>query len=73
MWNANKCEVLDELEEWKMLMQHSCVDVGSTVKSVLHEVWASSPKGFLAAKSAVYRKESRTKNVIESIHCIFLS
>lgn len=52
---ANNCELLDELEEWKMLMQHYCLAVGSSVESGFCEVGDSSPMGFQKEKSDVSR------------------
>jgi len=56
---ANKCELLDELEEWKMLMQHYCLAVGSAEESGFCEVGVSSPMGFLKEKSDFSRKQRR--------------
>lgn len=64
---ANKCEVLDELEEWKMLMQHYCLVVGSSLESGFCQVvgvreasssLSSSPMGFVKER-VVYRQEDR--------------
>ena len=55
---ANRCELLDELEEWKLLMQHYCLAVGSSVSSGFCEVGHSSPMRFMPGKSSILRKES---------------
>lgn len=55
---ANRCELLDELEEWKLLMQHYCLAVGSSVSSGFCEVGHSSPMRFMAGKSSISRKET---------------
>lgn len=54
---ANKCELLDELEEWKLLMQHYCLAVGSTTTTnEFCNVGASSPMGFCKDKCTVSHK-----------------
>ena len=62
---ANKCEVLDELEEWKMLMQHYCLVVGSSLESGfcqvvgLREARRRRRQWGLSKKRVVYRQEDR--------------
>lgn len=56
---ANHCEMLDELEEWKMLMQHYCLAIGSTsMESGYCTVGESSPMGFTKEKSCESRKRT---------------
>jgi [phosphatase 2A protein]-leucine-carboxy methyltransferase len=55
---ANQCELLDELEEWKLLMQHYCLVVGSSKASGFCEVGRESPMGFLEKKCLTLRRET---------------
>lgn len=55
---ANQCELLDELEEWRLLMQHYCLAVGSSKSSGFCEVGHASPMGFLEKKCLTLRKET---------------
>jgi tRNA wybutosine-synthesizing protein 4 len=61
---ANMCEVLDELEEWKMLMQHYCLVVGSSIESGFCQVVGeqeatSSPMGFLKEQSCISTRQEK--------------
>lgn len=56
---ANRCELLDELEEWKLLMQHYCLAVGSCTSSGFCAVGHESPMGFLEKKCLTSRKETK--------------
>jgi [phosphatase 2A protein]-leucine-carboxy methyltransferase len=52
---ANRCEFLDEVEEWILIMRHYCVIVActpaSTIQTYYCQVGKQSPMGFVAGQS----------------------
>jgi tRNA wybutosine-synthesizing protein 4 len=65
---ANMCEVLDELEEWKMLMQHYCLVVGSSIESGFCQVVGeqeatSSPMGFVKEQSCISTRQQEKPSI----------
>lgn len=58
---ANQCEMLDEIEEWVLIMRHYCFVVAATGSAIAEwfcSVGPRSPLGFLEGRCQIGRKSS---------------